>query len=202
MTRPRIKIALVGLSASAKTSWASSAHLPYLLSPRGQERYQIIALLNSSESAARAAIAEYKLDPTTKAYGDPHDLAKDDEVELVVVTTRVDVHYSTIKPALEAGKNAYVEWPLADNRHRARELAEIAARTGARTMVGIQGRVSPLAAKLKQVLDSRVIGPILNVRVDAYTPTDPRKPLKDGLAYFFDKKVGGNLVTIICGHSA
>ena len=34
MPAHRVRVALIGLSASAKTAWASKAHLPYLLSPR------------------------------------------------------------------------------------------------------------------------------------------------------------------------
>ncbi|KAL3958102.1 hypothetical protein ACCO45_008680 [Purpureocillium lilacinum] len=59
-----IRVAIIGLSASAITSWASTAHLPYLLSPRGRTRYTIVALCNSSVDAARAAIRAFDLPPS------------------------------------------------------------------------------------------------------------------------------------------
>lgn len=49
-----IHIAIIGLSASASTSWAEEGHLPYLLLPRAREHYEIVALLNSSVQAAEA----------------------------------------------------------------------------------------------------------------------------------------------------
>ncbi|KAF8542810.1 hypothetical protein BDD12DRAFT_823497 [Trichophaea hybrida] len=42
-------------------------------------------------------------------------------------------------PALEAGKMAFVEWPLGANLSEAEELARIAEEKGVRTVVGLQG---------------------------------------------------------------
>lgn len=65
-----IRVALIGLSSSAKTSWAAQAHLPYLLSPKGKSHYKIVALLNSSVQAAEAAREYFGLPTDVKAYGD------------------------------------------------------------------------------------------------------------------------------------
>ena len=62
-----IRVGLIGLSASAKTSWAANAHLPYLMS--SQSKYTITALCNSSIVAAKAAIEAFDLPASTKAYG-------------------------------------------------------------------------------------------------------------------------------------
>ena len=77
---PPVRVGLIGLSARAKTSWASLAHLPYLQASDG--KFQIVALCNSSISAARSAIDAYQLPTSTKAYNDPNDLANDTEVGL------------------------------------------------------------------------------------------------------------------------
>ena len=103
-----IRVGLIGLSARAKTSWASEAHLPYL---QASKKYEITALCNSSVSAAQSAIEAYHLPAGTKAYGNPEDLANDMDVDLVCCNTRVDVHYETIKPSLLKGKDVYCEWP-------------------------------------------------------------------------------------------
>ncbi|KAK5702849.1 hypothetical protein LTR97_003795 [Elasticomyces elasticus] len=197
---PPIRISLIGLSVAAKTSWASQGHLPYLLSDRGRERYKIVALLNSSVDAARRAIADYKLGDDVKAYGSPGDLAADSNVELVVCTTRVDLHYDTTKPSLEAGKDLFVEWPLAENTQRARELADLAQKKGVRTMVGLQGRVSPAVLKVKELLAAGTIGKVLSSEVKAASVFGNRDSISEGLAYFLDKKVGGSPVTIAVGH--
>ena len=73
-----IRVGIIGLSAKASTSWASRAHLPYLVASNG--KYEIKALCNSSVDAARAAVNAYKLPSSTKAYGDPQALANDPDV--------------------------------------------------------------------------------------------------------------------------
>lgn len=196
-----IRLALIGLSQAAKTSWAADGHLPYLLSERGRERYQIAALLNSSSKAAEKAIESYKLGPAVKAYGSPQDLAIDPEIDLVVCTTRVDVHYDTIKPSVQAGKAVFVEWPLVENAGRAAELADLAKQSGSRTLIGLQARVAPVVLKVKDLLREGAIGKVVSSDVLAFTPGSGRDSMSEGLAYFLDKKVGGNPVTIAFGHS-
>jgi hypothetical protein len=72
-TPAKIRVALIGLNAPPSgtpsgTNWAASGHLPYLLS---SERYQLVALQNSSAARAAEAIKAYGLDTSTKAYGTP-----------------------------------------------------------------------------------------------------------------------------------
>jgi predicted dehydrogenase len=195
-----IRTALIGLSASAKASWASGAHLPYLLSPRGKERYEIVALLNSSVDAARAAIDTFGLSPATKAYGSPEDLASDPDVDFVVCCTRVDVHYGTVKPSIAAGKDVFVEWPLAQDVAHARELTVLAKEKGVRSVVGLQGRLAPQVSNLKELIASGKIGKILSAEIRAYGGTNSRDTVPKALDYFLRREVGGNIYTIGFAH--
>ncbi|XXH00941.1 hypothetical protein Hte_007292 [Hypoxylon texense] len=194
-----IRVALIGLSSSAKTSWAAQGHLPYLLSPRGISRYTIVALLNSSAAAAEAAREYFTLPSSVKAYGNPDDLAADSDVDLVVCCTRVDTHGLTTGPSIRAGKAVYVEWPLVEDYKQAVVL------TGDRrvdnSIIGLQGRVSPIVLKLKEILHSGRVGRVLSSDVRAYGNLLPNDTLPDGLSYFADRKVGGNPITIAYGHT-
>ncbi|KAI9896305.1 hypothetical protein N3K66_008477 [Trichothecium roseum] len=196
-----IGVGIIGLSSTAKTSWASGAHLPYLLSPRGKAKYAVVALCNSTPQAARAAVTAYSLPPSTKTYGDPESLAADPDVQLVVVCTRADVHRDTAMPSVKAGKDVFVEWPLAQDVARARELAEEARRAGGRTVVGMQGRLAPVLVKMRQVLAGEGrIGKVLSSEVRASGGSDDRETLASGLGYFARREVGGNIFTIGHGH--
>ncbi|WZH45247.1 GAL80-like transcription co-repressor [Fusarium acuminatum] len=195
-----IRTAIIGLSSSAKTSWASNAHLPYLLSPRGRSKYQIVALQNSSVEAAQKAIAHYNLPPETKAYGSPEDLANDKDVELVVVATRVDVHHSSALPSVKAGKAVYSEWPLAQDAEHARELAVLAKENGVKTLVGLQGRLAPPVVKIRELLKEGRIGKVLSSELHASGGTNDREILPASLQYFTQRAVGGNIYTIGLGH--
>lgn len=197
-----IRLAIIGLSSSAVTSWASSAHLPYLLSPRGRTKYNIVALCNSSIESAKKAIDTYGLDvEKTRAYGNPQALAADPDVDLVLCCTRVDTHYDLIKPSVKAGKAVFVEWPLTHDVARSRELADLAAEKGILTMVGLQGRLAPVVLKLKDILQSGGVGKILSSEVRAHGGTVDRETIAEGLEYFAEKKIGGNVFMIGFAHS-
>ncbi|KAF4340836.1 transcription co-repressor GAL80 [Fusarium beomiforme] len=195
-----IRTAIVGLSSSAKTSWASRTHLQYLTSPHGRSKYQIVALQNSSVEAAKNAISHYNLPPETKAYGTAEDLAADKDVELVVVATRVDVHHSSALPSAKAGKNLFVEWPLAQDAKHARELVDAAKESGVRTIVGLQGRFAPPIKKLREIVKEGRIGKVVSAELYAAGGTNDREILPTSLEYFTQRAVGGNIFTIGLGH--
>lgn len=194
----RIRVALIGLSAKAKTNWADKAHLPYLLSARGSSSYELVALLNSSTASAAEARKHYGLPESVRLYGDPEALAADPNIDLVVCNTRSDVHFPTTQPSLAAGKRVFVEWPLTESIEKSEEL--VAGIETQRSIIGLQCRVSPVIRKVKDLIDGGAIGAILSSNIQAHTTILPRDSLPDSLAYFADRKVGGNPMTIAYGH--
>lgn len=173
--------------------------MPYLQNSNG--KYKIVALCNSSVDAAKSAIETYGLPASTKAYGNPEDLAHDTDVDMVVCNTRVDVHSATIRPSLLQGKSVYCEWPLASNAKAAEELSFIAKENGCRTMIGLQGQIDPMILTLKSLIGQEGrLGKVLSSSVVAFGGTRTRDSLTEGLRYFTQKEVGGNIVTIGFGH--
>lgn len=161
-----------------------------------------MALCNSSVESAKKAIQSYALDPaTTRAYGDPAALAADPKVDLVVCCTRVDTHYALTRPSLQAGKSVFVEWPLTHDLERSRELAQLAAEKGARTMVGLQGRLAPVVLKMRELVTEQGLGKVLSSEVRAFGGTMDREMVAAGLKYFTERKVGGNIFMINFAHS-
>ncbi|KAL4934334.1 Gfo/Idh/MocA family protein [Aspergillus undulatus] len=202
-----LRTALLGLSSHAKTSWASTAHLPALTTPKGRSLFTITALCNSSTEAAQSAIDTYNLDPSVvKAYGTPEDLAADDEVDFVICTTRVDKHLETVLPSLRAGKGVYLEWPIAANLGDVERLVDVAAENRADgkrngvVAVGLQGRFAPPVLKVKEVLGSGVIGRLVSSEVRFFGGTNDREFLPPGLKYFAERGVGGNVISIGFAH--
>jgi hypothetical protein len=81
----KIRVALIGLNAPPPgtptgTSWAASGHLPYLL---GSDKYELVALQNSSTDRAFEAIKAYGLDSKTKAYETPEGMVAPEDVSTV-----------------------------------------------------------------------------------------------------------------------
>ncbi|EMD86489.1 hypothetical protein COCHEDRAFT_1198386 [Bipolaris maydis C5] len=197
-----VRAALIGLSSSGSTSWAAKAHLPVLMTSAGRSKISITALLNSSVDAAKAAIQEYKFPATTKAYGSPEDLAADPDIDLVICNTRVDRHHEVIMPSIKAGKDVYVEWPIASNKDQIGEIVEAARQSGSRVAVGLQRRWDPSVVKLRELLDGGrgELGKILSSSVQAFGGIPDRDMMSPGVLYFTDKEIGGNSITIGVGH--
>ncbi|KAK4063673.1 hypothetical protein Trihar35433_8381 [Trichoderma harzianum] len=140
-----IRVGLIGLTPAQEfastRSWTALGHLPSLLQ---SPSYEIVALANSSVESAKRSIEAHNLPSTTKAYGSPEDIANDPEVDLIVVSVRVQKHYELIKPALLKNKKVFVEWPLGANLNEVEELTQLANSHGVQNAVGLQARSSPL----------------------------------------------------------
>lgn len=190
-----IRIGFIGLSSNQ--SWAVWAHYPYL---KDSSKYTIVALQNSSLEAAQTAIKVHGLPASTKAYGTPEELAADPNVDLVIVCTRVDMHYAGLLPALKAGKDVFCEWPLAQTTAQAEELASIAKEKNVKTFVGIQAPQSPALNKIRTLLRDGRIGKVLSSTFYG-TPKFFGKTELEALSWSHDISVGGNLVSIYALHA-
>jgi predicted dehydrogenase len=193
-TMSPIKVGIIGLSATS--SWAVKAHLPYL---QNTSKFQITSVCNSSVKSSEAAIKAHSLPSTTKAYGSVAELAANPDVELVVCAVRVDRHYECLKPALEAGKDCFVEWPLASNLEQAEELLKLAEAKGVKTMVGLQGQVGPVIKRVKELVDEKAIGRVLSSNIHLATGLSTDVTV-EGYEYLNDVELGGNMLVIPFGH--
>jgi predicted dehydrogenase len=198
---PPIRVGILGLS-DTKTffgpgAWAVFAHVPSL---KALSNYEIVAISNSSVESARRSIAANDLPASTKAYGSPEDLARDPDVDLIVVSVRVAKHFELTKPALIHKKDVYVEWPLGTSLAEAEELTKLAQENGVKTMVGVQARADRLVLKVKEILASGEIGDVLSSSVVASSSPIPSDRWMEGLEYYLDLSSGGNDFHIFFAH--
>ena len=197
-----IRVGIIGLSTGSKaTSWASTAHLPYLLSEQGKKNYQITALCNSSVDSAKKSIEHYKLDGNVKAYDSAKDLAEDKDVDLVVCIVGVEGHYKLLKPVVEAGKNVYTELPLASNMDQIRELVGTANQKGIKTMFGSQGQSAPVVKVVQKLIADGKLGKVLSTSLSGCTGIGGGAKIPAGFKYIIQREAGGNHATIFFLHS-
>ncbi|KAK0118160.1 hypothetical protein ONS95_012466 [Cadophora gregata] len=197
-----IRVGLVGLGKDpfkmGPGIWGASVHLPYLIT---SPKYTLVAVQNSTVESALASIEYHNLGPDIKAYGTPEDLAQDSNVDLVVVSIVVTHHYAVAKPALLAGKDVFVEWPLATTTAEAEELSKIAEEKGCKTIVGLQARASPLVLEIKEVLRSGKIGRILSSTVvGQISSLKPFGTWQESAKYYVDMDSGANGFYVSFGH--
>jgi predicted dehydrogenase len=195
-TSPReglIRVGVVGLSASG--GWAATAHVPALA---GLDGYELRALSASTAESARAAGEKYAV-PLT--FDSAEELARSEEVDLVVVTVKVPHHLELIRPALEAGKMVFSEWPLGADLAQAEELADLAHRRGVLTGVGLQARSAPPLRYLRDLVADGYVGRVLSTSMLG-SGWIGGETYDDNYAYVLDVTSGATLPSIPFGHSA
>ena len=88
------------------------------------------------------------------ATSDYQEILKDNEVDLVVITTRHNLHSKMVLETLKANKSVFVEKPLCLNEEELVEIEQAyqAASDNVTLTVGFNRRFSPFATKLKQLV--------------------------------------------------
>ena len=84
----------------------------------------------------------------------------DSSVDGVVIATPAGTHYELAKATLEAGKDVFVEKPMALHSQEGIELVRIAERKGRILMVGHLLNYHPAIVKLKQLIGNGTLGNI------------------------------------------
>ena len=179
-------------------SWAARSHLPYLQSDRNAGKYRFGAIQNSSKASAEKAATKFGLEGVA-CYGNAEDIAQSD-VDIIAVSVNVPGHYDAVMPALKAGKDIFVEWPLARNLADAEEMTRLAKEKGVRTLVGLQARQNPSVLAVKKLIEAGDIGEVLGTTMHGYGLIFGAVNPKD-FAYGFPIEAGANLLTIPCGHA-
>jgi predicted dehydrogenase len=164
-TGKRVRVALVGAG-----SFAEGTHVPNLAKLDGD--FELRAVMSRTGSTAKAIAARNE---ATYATTDLDQVVGDPEIDLVLISTRHDLHASLALRALRAGKHVFVEKPLALT---AEELAEIEAFYDATTdapvlMTGFNRRFSPAVQQLRERLAGRTAPIVADYRMNAgYIPLD------------------------------
>lgn len=95
-----------------------------------------------------------------KPYGDYRRLLEDKSIAAVIVAVPDHWHARMVIDAVEAGKDVYVEKPLAHTIDEGFKIIEAVRRTKRIVQVGTQRRSSDLFAEAKRIMDSGATGEV------------------------------------------
>jgi len=84
----------------------------------------------------------------------------DDAIDAVAIATPAVTHFDVARRAMEAGKDVFVEKPLAVSVEHGRELVDIAGRTGRILMVGHILRYHPAVIALIRMIEEGSLGKV------------------------------------------
>lgn len=109
-------------------------------------------------------------------------LAKQKNLDAVLIATPDHLHAVIAKAAMEAGKHVYVQKPLTYSVHEARVLSETARRTKVVTQMGNQGHSSDDARLINEWVQAGAIGPVREVLIWTNRPIWPQGIPRPGAA--------------------
>jgi UDP-N-acetyl-2-amino-2-deoxyglucuronate dehydrogenase len=101
-------------------------------------------------------------------------LSQHPEIEVVNVCTPNGVHASQSLMALEANKHIVCEKPMALNKQDCESIIYKALQMHKQVFCVMQNRYSPPSAWLKEVVNSKALGPIFMVQLNCYWNRDDR----------------------------
>ena len=160
MADDKIRVGIIG--ANADRGWGSSAHIPALLA---LPDYELTAVCTALQETAEESATKFG---ARLAFHDHREMVNHPDIDVVTVAVRVPYHRELTADALNAGKHVYTEWPLGVNLAEAEELAELARANGVRTMVGLQGRGSPVLLRLRELVEEGYVGEVLSCHLSSF----------------------------------
>jgi predicted dehydrogenase/threonine dehydrogenase-like Zn-dependent dehydrogenase len=159
----KLNIAIIGGGDFAK-----AMHLPNL--KKLADHYSIYAVMGRTGTKAKAIAVQYGAAYATTDY---HEVLKDRDVDMVMITMRHNLHATLAIDAVRAGKAVFLEKPMALNRKELDVLAQALQDSSVPFLVGFNRRFSPYAKKIQQITDQRTNPMIIDYRMNAgFIPRD------------------------------
>ena len=174
-TKSGLKVALAGAGNLAR--WA---HLPSLSSIPNVSLHAVYSTSGArGNTYARRFGAAY-------FSSDYQQILEDPDVDVVMVLSRNQYHFSQAFEALMAGKHVFVEKPMALTEAECRELYNAVVISGCQLTVGFNRRFAPYYKELKESVAGRSGPAVINCRVSS--------PGISGSYWMADPSMGGAIL--------
>jgi predicted dehydrogenase len=178
-SRTKLGVALVGAGNLAR--WT---HLPNLKSTPGVE---LRAMYSASGVRGKSYALRFGAQYCASDYA---DVLRDPDVKVVVIVSRNPDHAPQALAALRAGKNVFLEKPMALTEAECRELSQAVRQSGRQLTVGFNRRFAPTYRGLKKELARRSGPAVLNCRINS--------PGISGTYWMADPAIGGAILGEAC----
>lgn len=150
-----VRVGMIGAGAYAKAM---------LLPPLKAAGVEFKTIATASGVSARDIAEKYRFE---RCAADAEEVINDEEVNLLIVATRHDLHAELARRALERGRHVFVEKPLALTEEELQRVMAAAESSAGQLMVGFNRRFSPLARAAKDFFAGRQAPLSINYRVNA-----------------------------------
>ncbi|MET3505319.1 Gfo/Idh/MocA family protein [Halalkalibacter oceani] len=153
-----LNVAIIGLGA------ISPSHIEGY--KQFSDRCRIVALCDLDPEKAKQRAAEFNLQ--AEVYQEYEEIVKRSDIDLVSVCTPPFTHAQIAIDLLNSGKHVLVEKPMASSLEECDAMNEAAERNKRILSVVAQNRFRTPMMKLKHVLETGLMGPIVHTQVDSF----------------------------------
>jgi len=151
---------------------------------------KLVAVMRRDEDKAEDFALRHMV---KKWYNDADELINDNDVNAIYIATPPNLHkYYTLKAA-QAGKPVYVEKPMGRSYKECEEMVQACKNLGIPLFVAYYRRALPNILKVKEIIDSGVLGDIrfINIRMQKTLEPDILIGVKDLVNWRVDPEVSG-----------
>jgi len=143
----KVRLGIIGLG------YVGKIHLSHALK---LENAQVIGVADIS----RRALSDARKQGVKKTFSDYEQLLKEPDFDAVIIGLPTHLHRDCAIRAFEAGKDVFLEKPIARNVKEAKEIATAARESSAKLMVGYPQRFNPIFCELKRKINCCELGDV------------------------------------------
>lgn len=157
--RKRLRVGVVGVGAMGKNHARLYSELPGV---------ELIGVADTNASLAASVARDYGCKP----FAD-YSALLDESLDALTVAVPTTLHKKAALDAIKRRINVLVEKPIADTVENAEEMIKAAREQEVRLLVGHVERFNPAIMKLKELIDSGLLGEVVSIsakRVGLYNP--------------------------------
>lgn len=149
---------------------------------------EVIAVMSRNLEKAKAYAKERGI---RKWYDDAQELVDDPEINAVYIATPPSSHATYAIMAMKAGKDVYVEKPMAVTYEECTRINRIAQETGRKCFVAYYRRYMPYFLKVKELATNGTIGNIINIQIRFAQPPRELDYNRDNLPWRVQPDIAG-----------
>ena len=180
-SKKKIKTAIIGCG-----NFATKYHLPNI---KKIPDYELTTIVNTTGSKAKEIAKRNNIKNFTTDY---HSVLSDQLIDMVVITTRHNLHVHLAIESIKANKHVFLEKPMALSLESAKELSEVVKRSSRKFTIGFNRRHSPLVKDTKQILSNQTTPIVINYRIaNTFSPKN---------SWIHDPEEGGGMIMGECCH--
>jgi len=157
--KTKLNVGIIGAG-----NFAQANHLPNLMKSK---YFNLLSIATKNGNNAKRIGEKYNVNYYTTDY---NDILDDDDIDLVIISTRHDLHSKIVLDCIKAKKNILVEKPLCLNSDELKIIKKNLDKSEINLCVDFNRRFAPAVLKVKDIIEEHNLlekGMIINFRINA-----------------------------------